>query len=89
MIDKRRSTSSGEIRRLVIDFIACDGHGICRDILPENFRLDEWGYPIVKNEIITTEKLSDAKRAVRLCPELALRLEELKDRRRDREPAIR
>jgi len=86
MSERRRRTSSHEDRRLVVDFIACEGHGMCRDILPDNFRLDEWGYPIVTNEIVFSEDLSDAKRAVRLCPELALRLEEIKERRR--EPSI-
>ena len=83
---RKRIPSSGD-RRVVVDFIACDGHGMCRDILPDNFRLDEWGYPIVTNEIVSSEDLSDAKRAVRLCPELALRLEEIKERRPD--PAIK
>jgi ferredoxin len=83
MSERRRRSSSSEGRRLVADFIACNGHGICRDILPDNIRLDEWGYPIVTNEIVFSEDLSDAKRAVHLCPELALRLEEIKEQRRD------
>ena len=30
-----------------VDPIACDGHGLCADLLPERIELDEWGYPIV------------------------------------------
>ena len=29
-----------------VDPIACDGHGLCADLLPERIELDEWGYPI-------------------------------------------
>ena len=32
---------------LVIDPIACDGRGVCAEILPERIELDRWGYPIV------------------------------------------
>jgi ferredoxin len=70
-----------EDRRIVVDFIACEGHGVCRDILPGNFRLDEWGYPIVKTDTVFAENVGEAKRAARLCPELALRLEAIKQSR--------
>ena len=33
--------------RLVLDPIACDGHGICAELFPEGIRLDDWGYPIL------------------------------------------
>ena len=65
-------------QRVVVDFIACDGHGICADLMPENFRLDEWGYPIVADETVWPGEVRNAKRTVRLCPELALRLESIK-----------
>jgi len=66
-------------QRVVVDFIACDGHGICADLMPENFRLDEWGYPIVADETVWPGEVRNAKRTVRLCPELALRLESIKE----------
>jgi ferredoxin len=26
-----------------VDPIACDGHGLCAELLPEHIRLDDWG----------------------------------------------
>ena len=33
--------------RLRFDPIACDGHGVCAELLPERIALDDWGYPII------------------------------------------
>ena len=33
--------------RLVVDPIACTGHGLCADVFPERISLDDWGYPII------------------------------------------
>ena len=30
--------------RLIVDPIACTGHGACAELLPEVISLDEWGY---------------------------------------------
>jgi ferredoxin len=60
--------------RLKLDPIACDGHGLCADLLPEMIELDEWGYPIVEGEQVPRGLHSHARRAVRACPTLALRL---------------
>lgn len=63
--------------RLRVDFIACDGRGVCAELFPERITLDEWGYPILSDEEITPELMAHAKRAVAACPVLALEL--LKD----------
>lgn len=76
--ERPEATATREPQRAVIDFIACDGHGICADLMPENFRLDEWGYPIVTDETVWPGEVRNAKRTMRLCPELALRLEAMK-----------
>lgn len=55
--------------------IACDGHGFCCELLPELIRPDRWGYPIVTRGPVSRSLERDARRAVRLCPALALRLE--------------
>ena len=60
--------------RIVVDFIACDGRGVCAELFPERITLDDWGYPIVSTEEITPELMAHAKRAVAACPVLALRL---------------
>jgi ferredoxin len=60
---------------LGIDRIACDGYGLCGELLPELVELDEWGYPIVGSAPLTGEALGHARRAVAACPALALRLD--------------
>jgi ferredoxin len=60
--------------RLHLDPVACAGHGLCADLLPEAIELDEWGYPILRAEGIGPSLLAHARRAVSACPTLALRL---------------
>jgi ferredoxin len=67
-------------RRLVVDWIKCDAHGICAELLPEWVRLDDWGYPIVDGRPIPPELEAHARRAVTACPTLALRLEKVRER---------
>ena len=55
--------------------IACDGSGLCAELLPERIRLDEWGYPIVDPTPLTPELRGHAERAVAACPTLALLLQ--------------
>jgi ferredoxin len=57
-----------------IDRIACDGRGVCAELLPELIALDDWGYPIFRPGTIPNELLDLARRAVEDCPVLALRL---------------
>jgi ferredoxin len=60
--------------RLHLDPIACDGHGNCRELLPEMIRLDRWGYPVVDPGPVPPGLAGHARRAVRLCPRMALAL---------------
>lgn len=57
---------------LSVDAIACDGHGVCAELLPEWIRLDDWGYPIVNPAAVPPELLDRARWAVSNCPALAL-----------------
>jgi ferredoxin len=59
---------------LSLDPVACAGHGLCADLLPELVELDEWGYPILLARDVPPELAAHARRAVRACPTLALRL---------------
>ena len=54
---------------LVVDRIACTGHGICASLLPDTVALDEWGYPVVAGSAADAE-MTDV--AVRMCPARAL-----------------
>ena len=67
---------------LVIDRIACDGFGLCAELLPEHIRLDDWGYPIVAETPVPPEHAALARRTVAACPTLALVLEARRERRR-------
>lgn len=55
--------------------IACDGHGLCAELLPELVNLDDWGYPILDTEEVPRELEPLARRAADVCPTLALVLE--------------
>jgi ferredoxin len=60
--------------RLVVDPIACVGHGLCADLVPERITLDDWGYPIVDPRPVPAALEDHARRAVQTCPKLALSL---------------
>jgi len=63
-------------RHLVVNPIACDGHGLCAELLPELIRLDDWGYPIVDPDEIPRALEMHARRAMASCPTLALLITE-------------
>jgi ferredoxin len=61
--------------RLAVDMIACDGRGLCAELLPELITLDDWGYPLLARREVPRALRGEAAAAVQLCPKLALRLE--------------
>ena len=61
--------------RLAVDLIACDGRGLCAELLPELITLDDWGYPMLARREVPAALRGEAETAVQLCPKLALRLE--------------
>ena len=70
--------------RLRVDPIACTGHGLCAELLPELIRLDDWGYPIISEPGDEMLDEGDVRRAIAACPVLALRLEAVSSRRPSR-----
>jgi ferredoxin len=70
---------SGEMR-LVVDRIACDGRGLCAELVPELIGLDDWGYPILSPGPVPPSLDQHARRAVADCPLLALRLNRIEAR---------
>jgi ferredoxin len=64
--------------RLRLDPTACTGHGLCADLLPERIELDEWGFPIILGDV-PPGLAAHARRSVRACPTLALRLHWTRD----------
>ena len=65
---------SREYLGIAIDRIACDGFGMCAELLPELVELDDWGYPIVSPGAVPGDLLEHARRAAAVCPVLAFRL---------------
>ena len=66
---------------LHIDWTACDGRGLCVELLPEVLTEDDWAYPLARTGTgadvhVPHELLPYARRAVAQCPRLALRLTE-------------
>ena len=59
---------------VTVDPIACDGHGLCAEALPEVLTLDDWGYPMVTHRALPPSLEAAAHRAVAICPKLALHL---------------
>ena len=62
---------------LRIDRIACDGRGLCAELLPELITLDDWGYPIIEKGAVPHHLEGLARDTVDLCPKLALRLQRI------------
>jgi len=60
--------------RIVVDWTACDGRGLCAELLPELVSRDEWGFPLIPDPIVTASLHDHATRSIAACPRLALRL---------------
>jgi len=75
--------------KLTVNPIACTGHGMCAELLPELISPDEWGYPVISGQPVPARLLRQAKRAVTDCPALALRLATVPDRAGHERPAQR
>ncbi|MEU5552686.1 NADH-ubiquinone oxidoreductase-F iron-sulfur binding region domain-containing protein [Micromonospora sp. NPDC047793] len=61
-------------QKLVLDWSRCDGHGLCAHVVPDFIRLDQNGYPAFPPTPVPTWLREGASKAVKVCPELALRL---------------
>ena len=67
---------------LHINWIKCDGRGLCTELLPDLLGRDKWGFPVARTGTaaerssvpIPTTRLEAAADAVALCPLLALTL---------------
>ena len=64
---------------LHIDWTACDGRGLCVELLPEILDEDDWGFPLARDGSGSDPSVPPrlrplAERAVTRCPRLALRL---------------
>jgi ferredoxin len=69
-----RNQSTPLTTKLGVNPVACSGHGLCAELLPELITLDEWGYPVIAGHPVPARLARQARRAVTDCPALALRL---------------
>lgn len=60
--------------RITVDRVSCEGHGLCEEVAPEIFELDDDGNLLhhFEGEVIPPELEVKAKRAIGVCPVAAL-----------------
>jgi ferredoxin len=60
-----------------IDASKCDGYGLCHEVAPHLFQLDEWGYASTLGYgVVPAGDEEKAGQAERACPSLAVILED-------------
>lgn len=59
---------------LTVDWVRCEGHGLCAHLVPELVHLDGNGFPVIMDIAVPDWLEKDAQQAVEMCPALALRL---------------
>ncbi|GGN82060.1 oxidoreductase [Actinoplanes lobatus] len=69
-------TAEKGARKLALDWSRCDGHGLCSAVAPEIIRLDHNGFPAFPQTPLPPWLEDGARKAVNVCPALALRLTE-------------
>lgn len=57
-----------------IDMAACEGHGLCQQVAPDVYELDDEGYVHLRVEQITPELEAAAAAGARVCPVAALKV---------------
>jgi len=66
---------TADARQLMVDWVRCEGHGLCAHLLPELVHLDKTGFPVILPIPVPPWLEKDAQQAVQMCPALALRLD--------------
>jgi NADH:ubiquinone oxidoreductase subunit F (NADH-binding)/ferredoxin len=62
-------------KQLMVDWVRCEGHGLCAHLVPELIHMDSSGYPVILPIPVPPWLEKDAQQAVQMCPALALRLD--------------
>lgn len=61
--------------RVVADREKCEGHGLCADVAPEVYELDDDAVVVVLHEEVPPALERKAEGGARVCPVAALRVE--------------
>jgi ferredoxin len=64
-----------ESKQLMVDWVRCEGHGLCAHLVPELIHLDKSGFPVILPIPVPPWLEKDAQQAVLMCPALALRMD--------------
>jgi NADH:ubiquinone oxidoreductase subunit F (NADH-binding)/ferredoxin len=65
---------TADAKQLMVDWVRCEGHGLCAHLVPELIHLDKTGFPIILPIPVPPWLEKDARQAVEMCPALALRI---------------
>ena len=60
--------------RVEVDQVKCCGYGMCAELAPDVFALDEHGFVLAKRTEIPPELMPATEDAVYSCPERVLKL---------------
>ena len=60
--------------KVVINKPACCGYGVCAEICPDVFKLDENGIVYVEDELVPAGLEDQAREGADACPQSALKL---------------
>lgn len=71
------SNQKSPVFRVIVDRSRCCGYGLCAQLCPEVYKLDENGLVFVDSEIIPGGLEEEAKEGAAACPAEALVLEEI------------
>jgi ferredoxin len=52
----------------------CEGHGLCADMAPEVYELDDDAYVVVRHEQVPAELERKAEAGAHVCPVAAIRV---------------
>jgi ferredoxin len=62
--------------RIAADRDRCEGHGLCADVAPEVYELDDDAIVVLLHETVPGELERKAEAGARVCPVAALRVEQ-------------
>ena len=69
--------SSEKKYRIEIDSSLCCGYGVCKEICPSVYDLDEGGLVVLKSETVTGDEAVSAQEGADACPQTVITLTEI------------
>src|SRR6201984_1964292 len=74
MLPLPEGPETADAKQLMVDWVRCEGHGLCAHLVPELIHLDKTGFPVILPIPVPPWLEKDARQAVEMCPALALRI---------------